>query len=277
MIRLPESRYTSALDGLKKVTANNLFARSVIEGHVGGDVYADDASNPSVFHVVHPYGMALLFGDISDEFLKTGLKHFLLDPGDDQRTGKWLQVFPPALESRFDEIFGDRLKAPGSAECEDNGKKIIIKHRRINFKFNPEKYMNFRRGLEIDKYRFRDVDESLFNETGGSVVPRRFWNNARDFIANGVGFSLIVDDRPVSVAFSSFVHDDLLELGMETAKEYRRKGYAAITCARLIDHCRENGIEPVWACSRGNISSYELAVKLGFEPAASLPYYEFGN
>ncbi len=61
---------------------------------------------------------------------------------------------------------------------------------------------------------------------------------------------------------------------METLQEYRRKGLASIICAKLIDYCLDNGLEPVWSCRESNAGSYYLALKSGFEPVASLPYYE---
>jgi L-amino acid N-acyltransferase YncA len=69
----------------------------------------------------------------------------------------------------------------------------------------------------------------------------------------------------------------MLELGMETEPEFRRKGFASIITAKLIDYCLERDLEPIWACRDGNKASYNLAVKLGFEPVAYLPYYELAG
>jgi len=277
MILLPEDDYISAIRALKEVTFNNLFARSVVEKHVNGKVYVDDFANPKAFYVVHLYGMALLYGDISEKFLHFDFKNTVFECYGLQKTGRWLQVFPQNLEDQIDVIFKDRISVFDSNKFKDDYSVNIIKHKRVNFRFNLEKYNSFRCGLDITKYCFCDVNVDIFNETNGSVVPNRFWNNANDFITNGAGFSLIADDHPVSIAFSSFVHEGMFELGMETKSEFRRRGYASIVCARLIDYCLERGLEPIWACSLGNNASYELALKLGFEPIAYLPYYELRN
>jgi len=80
--------------------------------------------------------------------------------------------------------------------------------------------------------------------------------------------------QDVAICFSAFLHDDMLELGMETKEEFRRNGFAGIVCAKLITYCFEKNIEPVWACRSDNHGSYNLALKLGFEATERLPYYE---
>lgn len=264
MINLPENGYIHAVRELRKVTFNSLFARSVVEKHVDGKVFVDNIQNPRVFYVLHPYGMALLYGDVSSTFFKSELKEFLIK-NETRSVGRWIQVFPLDIGEIIDELI---------INMDDSENTTLIKLERINFKFNLERYRTFRRELELEKYFFCEIDKSIFNDFNGGVVPKKFWNNAKEFISKGSGFSLIVDDHPVSIAFSSFVHEDMLELGMETKPNYRKKGYASIVCARLINYCIENGLEPIWACSSTNYASYELAKKLGFEPVQHLPYYE---
>jgi len=89
-----------------------------------------------------------------------------------------------------------------------------------------------------------------------------------------VGFTLVGDGELISTAFSSFRHDGKLEIGIETLEAHRGNGYAQCVCARLIDYCLEHGLEPVWSCRLGNKGSYELALRLGFEPTITRPYYE---
>ena len=267
MIRLPDTGYIQAIKELREVTFNSLFARSVVEKHVDGKVFVDNLQDPRVFYVLHPYGMALLYGDVSSTFFESELKDFLTR-NKNINIGKWVQVFPLDISKIIDEII---------ANLDPSENTTIIKLKRINFKFNLERYRNFRDKLDLEKYFLCEIEKSVFNEFNGGVVPKNFWNNAKDFISKGSGFSLIVDEHPASIAFSSFVHEDMLELGMETKPGYRKKGYASIVCAKLIDHCLENGLEPIWACSSANDASYELAKKLGFEPAQHLPYYELKN
>jgi len=76
---LKEKDHHKAKILLKEVPFNNLFARSVIEKHVTGSVYVNDTGEPHTFYVVHPYGMALLFGDANNENFNSGLLDYILN------------------------------------------------------------------------------------------------------------------------------------------------------------------------------------------------------
>ncbi len=274
MILLEPGDYELAALGLKDVSINNLFARSVVEQHVGGRIYVDDVNQPGAFYVVHPYGMSLLYGDIGEEFLQSHLINYLLNRNGIRDTDEFLQVFPTELEKRIDATLGENLCVYDGNSNQDYSDYAVVKHKRINFKFNLNKFEKFRSEIDLSGYNFREVDESLYNETNGSVVPNKFWDNFPDFALSGIGFSLIHEEQAVAVAFSSFIHEGMLELGMETKTEYRRKGFASIISAKLIEFCLNNDFEPIWACRLGNQGSYNLAIKLGFEPTVYLPYYE---
>jgi GNAT superfamily N-acetyltransferase len=274
MTPLPEERYGEAAPALREVAVNHLFARSVVERHVRGRVCVDDETEPRSFHVLHPYGMSLLFGEVGDGFLRDGLVPYLTGADGRREKTEWLQVFPPALEARIDEALGDRLATAGPGRDPSPPPAPVVKHRRVNFAFDPGRYRRFRRSIDLGALSFAAVDEDLFEVVDGSVVPRRFWDDAAGFRSRGVGFALLAEGEAASVAFSSFRHDPLVELGMETRPRWRRKGLAAAVTAKLIDHCLEKGLEPVWACRLGNEGSFRLAVRLGFQPGAVLPYYE---
>ena len=276
---LSPEKYTLAIRPLMDVTFHNLFARSVVERHVSGTVYVDNEKSPGIFYVVHPYGMSLLYGDVSDDFIHNELKDYLLNKNGLRQKKEWLQVYPGECEAKIDATLNERMMVAGKNLNQKNStekpKNIkVIKHTRVNFKFNRAKFEMLKKEDITENYKIVKTDDRLFFEMDGSVVPKKFWDNEDDFAKRGIGFSLIKNDELITTAFSSFIHDNLLDLGMETKPEYRKKGYAKYVCARLIDHCIENGYEPLWACQSENHGSYRLAQKLGFEPVRFLPYYE---
>ncbi len=59
---------------------------------------------------------------------------------------------------------------------------------------------------------------------------------------------------------------------MVTVESHQGKGFAQHTCATLIEYCINNNFQPMWSCRLENISSYKLAIKLGFEPTLNLKY-----
>jgi RimJ/RimL family protein N-acetyltransferase len=117
------------------------------------------------------------------------------------------------------------------------------------------------------------TDAKVFSAMPGSVIPARFWNSADDFLSRGKGFSLLHNGEIASTAYSAYVLEDKLEIGIETVEKYRGMGFAFIVCKRLIDYCIESDLTPVWSCRHENTGSYNLALKLGFEPVLYRPFY----
>jgi len=280
MTVLDKADYHKALEPLYKVTINNLFARSVVEQKVDGFVYVDNNETPSTFYVVHPYGMSLLFGRTDNIKFNLKFKDYALNINHIRNKYEWMQAFPDTWDSVLNELFKDyMIKSADNVDKRETG--IIELNTRVNFKFNYEKYDSLRKELSFLKlssdFKIIRTDKRIFQEMKGSVIPLYFWRNAEDFYQNGIGYTLIYNNIPVSTAFSAFIHDNKLELGIETIEEYRGKGFALYACFVLIDYCIKNNYEPVWACRLENHGSYRLAQKLGFEPALMIPYYRLSK
>ena len=87
------------------------------------------------------------------------------------------------------------------------------------------------------------------------------------------GFTLFKNDTKISecntVYFEKESHDSkiarIVEIGVGTEEEYRRQGFAFLTCAAFIEYCLSNNLEPNWGCYHFNPESQALAKKLGFE------------
>ena len=151
---------------------------------------------------------------------------------------------------------------------------MVEEHTRVNFRFNPDKYIAFKQGTWKLRHTHRSHNPELFEKMKGAVVPRYFWNNADDFCKNGKGFSVVDGNMPVATAYSAYIFGGLLELGIETsAPNFAGKGLAMHACSALIDYCLNNNYEPIWSCRFENTGSYNLAGKLGFEPTVTLPFY----
>lgn len=110
------------------------------------------------------------------------------------------------------------------------------------------------------------------------MVPKNFWKDVESWKAGGgEGFCALLDKTIVSCAFSSGIHGNQLELGIETVPEFRGKGLAKIVSMHLVRYCLERGLVPVWCCRRSNVGSVKLALSLGFTevtfPTGPIPYY----
>ncbi len=270
MIELPKEKYYLLKEPLKKIEFNTLFARFIVEGIITGRVFVNNCENPTVYYVLHPYGMSLLYGDSKDENFNTQLVKYILNSDGVRQSTEWMQVYPLSWAAKLKELLGKNLIADG--ECKVTEKTTEL-NSRINFKFNVDNYLQFSKTLTA-KYEIVQTDESIFNELKGRVVPQNFWNNSSEFFSNGIGFTLLNDGMPASTAFSAFILENKLELGMETFGENKGRGLAQYVCSKLIDYCLKNGYEPIWSCRFENTPSYKLAIKLGFLPTLSLPYYK---
>ena len=276
MILLDKTNYNKALEPLLQVKINNLFARAVIENHTSGKVYVDDPSNPTTFYVLHSYGMSLLFGHCHNEVFNQSFKKYALNQPKVRSDFEFMQAYPNTWDPVLKDLFADKLiKSSERTNNQESG--FVELNTRINFKFNPERFRAFKQEYSANGLDLRRSGKEIYHDMKGSVVPLYFWENADDFIDHGVGFSLFENNHLACTAYSAFVIDQFLELGIETIPEFRGKGYAQHTCAALIDYCNEKGFEPVWACRLENTGSYKLAQKIGFVPSAEIPYYKLSN
>jgi GNAT superfamily N-acetyltransferase len=276
MKSLDKKFYGRLTNHLKQVRINNLFARSVIEGKVSGQVFVDNIENPKTFYVVHPYGMSLLFGDSKNTEFNNKFLNYSLNTNKIRDKHEWMQAYPNDWDKVLSELYSNRMiKASENIENIESG--IIELNTRINFKFNREKYIVNKQMILPQTCEIVKTDMNIYKEMMGSVIPSCFWDTAEDFISNGIGFSLLYNNKLAATAYSSFIHDNLLELGIETIPEFRGKGFARLACSALIDYCIENDFEPVWACRSENTGSKKLAEKLGFEVYREIPYYRLGK
>ncbi len=272
MILLGRDEYYMLIEPLSEVKINNLFARSVVERCVTGKIYVDSSVNASTFYVVHPYGISLLFGRFDNTIFNNAFKDYALNRYGTRDKYEWMQTYPRNWDNVLNELFNSCLVK--SADNKDNaGLNKIELNTRVNFKFNFEKYSHFKKEIKRADLTIIRTDRQIFNAMKGSVIPSYFWDNAEDFSDKGVGFSLLHNNELASTAYSAFIHDNKLEIGIETIEKFRGQGFAQYACSGLIDYCIENKYEPVWSCRLENTGSYKLALKLGFEPVLNIPFY----
>ncbi len=258
MLLLEKNDYHKVKKLLDEVTFNHLFARAVVEKKINGSIYVDQLTDPKTVYISHPYGMSLLAGVTSNNDFNSSLVEYISNKNKNRSKPEWLQVFPDNWNAKLSEILGD-------VKLETNT--------RVNFKFNSARYIDFKKKLKIDSEIVR-TDKTIFEKMTGSVIPRFFWSDSNQFYTSGIGFSLLFDKIAVSNAFSAFVFDQQLEIGIETMKEYTGKGFALQSCSAIIDYCMDKNLEPIWACRLENKASLNLAQKLGFEPVLYIPFYK---
>jgi len=273
MFLLDKKNYFKGIEPVKQIKINHLFARAVLEKHVEGIVYADNIDNPKTFYVIHPYGISLLFGESGNENFNSRFLEYLLNTDRSRLKIEWMQAYPDEWHKKIYHLLSHNLFKPNNKQVNEESYKVV-ENTRVNFKFNCDKYLEFKNTNITEKYLLKRTDKAVYESMKGTVIPRYFWNNVDHFCAKGVGYSLIINDQAASTAYSAFIFENKLEIGIETSEEFRGKGLAMYTCSALIDYCLENNYEPIWSCRFENTASYLLAQKLGFEPVIYIPFYK---
>jgi hypothetical protein len=84
---------------------------------------------------------------------------------------------------------------------------------------------------------------------------------------------VIINDILVSATDAPdmpFMSDCVQEIGINTLKEYRGKGFAKTACISMIKELLSKNICPIWSTGIGNIVSDKLAHSIGFEKYADV-------
>lgn len=77
-------------------------------------------------------------------------------------------------------------------------------------------------------------------------------------------FVCVEDERIVSVAVENYTHKGETEIAVETAYEYRRRGFAKAAVCELCNDIVNSGGSVTWHCSGENLPSCALAENVGF-------------
>jgi RimJ/RimL family protein N-acetyltransferase len=144
----------------------------------------------------------------------------------------------------------------------------------LKFNFNKDKFLKRSYGVGDlpEGYCIRKIDAELFDKIQGTVVPFAYWENSERFIENGAGFCVMKGDAVISTAFSAFVSNSMIDIGIETNPNYRGIGLGAYAASEMIEYCLNYRYEPIWGTRNDNKASAELARKLGFDLVCEHPF-----
>ncbi len=258
MHKLSERNYKILLEPVLKVPFNMLIARSVIVGHADGSIFVDSCEYPQSFYIVHSCGMSFLCGYSSNEIFNRDLVEYFAGNSYERNKDERLQAFPRNWDSVMNRLVDERT---------------AIRDSRLNFKFDKAAFYERYNQTDKSQYEVISTPIDMLFKINGSVVPKDYWKSPEQCAGIAKAFTVMIDGKPASTAFTSARHDDKLEIGIETMKEYQGKGLAYLACATLIEYCLENNLEPVWSCRYENTASANLAKKLGFIETLKMPYY----
>ena len=123
--------------------------------------------------------------------------------------------------------------------------------------------------------RILPIGEALYHRLAGADWSRDFCGQFPDWPAyqrRGLGFAALCEGKPVSGASSYTVWSGGIEIEVDTAPGFRRRGLARACAARLILECLDRGLYPSWDAH--DARSLALAESLGYRSAGPYPAYE---
>jgi predicted GNAT family acetyltransferase len=81
---------------------------------------------------------------------------------------------------------------------------------------------------------------------------------------------IILGSKLVSATDAPDMQESVQEIGINTLKDYRGKGYARAACISLINELLSRNICPLWSTGENNIAPDRLAKSIGFEKLAGI-------
>ena len=243
MNKLKPEDYRTAARYIDNTDCGGVYARSITENIQTGDVFTGSGS--VLFW--HYCGFALVYGECGDEFISDIYDTFL--------SGKTV------LPRRF--LLFDRS---GSIAERFSANPGISVERRLFFEYPEGRSPD---GFPLpDGFELRSITKELLGAINGRITPSFSWSNSDAFVSGGAGHCVTKNGVPAAWAFSAAVSSGEIDIGVETAEEFRGLGLASSAANAMIRHTLSVGKRPVWACHSGNEASHRLALKLGFVQTA---------
>jgi len=222
-------------------------------------VYADNAQNPNILLIAGSMWGVMLRGDAAYDECDDSLHGFIINQFNslaDEHKNVHINLCSPDWENKINRLFGKRVKD-----------KIIRHNYRLNmsiFEKHPDWRKEIPAGFEMNYF-----DGNSTDFLGKHYDNSDFWSPE----SKRFGFALVKIDEKISDCICVYYENEsfdsnvanVIEIGVGTKEEYRRQGYAFLSCMAFIEYCISNGLIPNWGCWNYKPESQALAKKLGFE------------
>jgi len=250
----------------------SLSIQAAIEGNNPGRIFVDDVTHPRTAFALTVEGY-LLVGEHDNPATNASLRRLLAEKiftgeifvnGNDSMS---LAICPETWEARLPELIPTH-------EIEKN-ERYHYRCRHLQFDWRnhlPDGYTV----RCLDRTLLEDSDVVFSNQVGAWNDLTEYWGTVENFLARGIGFCVLHDNKVVSKCTSDCVAGDQIDIGIVTDSAHRRKGLAAVAVAATVEHCLERGFKTIgWHCNAFNAASWQLAEKVGFKRNREYAYYYY--
>lgn len=252
MRELKNEEFIKIIKLLNEEQVYHTFAYAVVEGMQPGRIYADNNINPTCCLVTCRGGKYLVAGDTSNIMFNEFLSDFLHNR---ENHSTYFDIYSSSREwiIKLDEILSDNA----------------VKLSRQLFQWDCSNLSSVTKwsNMMIKEFELKKMDATLFNKYVEEMDSsyNQLWESSDNFISNGFGFCILKNEEFVSVCNTYYVKQGFADIDIVTKNEFRKQGFALITCSAFIEYCVKNDIKPIWDCDAGNENSESLAIKLGFK------------
>ncbi|HEC38222.1 hypothetical protein LCGC14_0546360 [marine sediment metagenome] len=273
MIELKHEEFSMIYPLLKGLLKYNYILRSVIDGSVAGRVFVDDAENPKTVLLWDKTDCAGIYieGEYSPEIAKAMnnliREKIIPEANTIEDTKDIASCYSPIdvwEDKMVREVFAGLfvMKSYRKFLIFDKGKNKILNWEKLV----PDNFKMVRFSEDVEMLKNQDI------KNADQLVHRISYSKP--------GFGCCLIDKKVneiaSVCFSDWSSDVYLEVGIKTEEKYRKRGFAAVTTAAMIEFALERGIEHIgWHLWDGNIGSEYTAIKAGFRMERRHVVYHF--
>lgn len=232
-------------------------ASAVIREDRDGEVYVNNIENPGIVFI-NTSNFSYFDGDLSLLTEKRVLKELVHRIyKHDKETRKWtLKLVSPNDEwvkaiMEASEGLSPYIMPYFSYESKD------VKHKWGETL--PDGFI-----LKQMKQNDNESDEYLQNETT-RLIDAAYWGKADRFFNRNGGVFLTKEGKTISHSFMFYNSgDDSYELSIATDKEFRQRGFGALTTSACMEDALKRGSIVRWVCKSKNIPSVKTAEKAGF-------------
>lgn len=246
----------------------HLAVKALLEGSSPGEVYVDDPVNPkSVFAwTMHRFFLAGAFDNNAFNARVKVLFDQTIYPKARQmgRDGFTLYYAPDGWGDviQKDILFG----------------KYPLQEMRQYYVFKDFKHDW--RSMLADGFSTLPVDEELLAKEHLKNLDELIEETQSErpsveaYLESSFGTCVVHQDELVSWCLSEYNCAERCEVGIETQRDYQKRGLATITASALIEKAHSEGITEIgWHCYAGNKPSSATALKIGFEKVSDYPVF----
>lgn len=252
-------------------SVDNIEVKSVIKNYCSGSIFVDDETNPKTA-IIWSKGIRGFYfvGDKNNNKFNDYLLKFIY---------KELKSFLIKENVKYFEFSGETYKWDKTFENIFAGKNIN-KSQQFIYNFNESNWIKLNNKKISKEYQLFKVNKNLFNKPFSNLdflleEIILWWDNLENFLNRSYGYIVSHNNKIVSYALGNYLIENIHLIGVETLKNYRKKGLSQACCEAFIKNSLSNNIKPRWECMGSNIASQKLVEKLGFDKLSIYNLYSF--